>query len=81
MPNKNYDQAFAIIRIDLKEKWYEAPERFITITKVLWDEKAADDEVARLRTLNKDKRCTYFAQLARVSRRSVGEVDVTEVEI
>jgi hypothetical protein len=67
LPNRKYDHAFAIVRID----HYDIPDSatdHVTLTKVVWRQDVAEAEVARLNSLNSDKGCEYVWQLTRVEK-------------
>lgn len=68
-PNAKYDHVYAIIRLD---GFYEnmTIQDAITVTKVVWSEELAKQEVARLTTINSDKRCYYFYQITRITKPS-----------
>src|SRR5687767_11674173 len=66
-PNKQFDIAFAIIRVDSFEFSTE-PEVAIAVQKVVWSQKLAESEVSRLNKLNVDKDVRYFWQVARIER-------------
>ena len=71
LPNAKYDHAFAILRIDFTEdRDFISPDH-ITVKKVVWSEKIAQQEVNRLNELNADKGCQYFYQLTRIERKNV----------
>ncbi len=70
LPNKKYDHAFAIIRVDLFCESDTPPEQKITVVKVVWDQQRAEEETERLNRLNGAKGAQYFWQVARLERRS-----------
>ena len=64
---RDFDPAYAIIRVDLDVKDDEA--RF-TVRRIVWSEELAEAEVQRLKELNADKGARYLWQYTRVDRRS-----------
>ncbi len=70
LPNKKYDHAFAIIRVDLFHELDTPLEHKITVVKVVWTEQMAEEETERLNKLNDTKGSKYFWQLTRLERRS-----------
>ena len=61
---------FALLRIDDFPHLREAPleDRFY-FKKVFLSEEAADEEAARLNTLNSDRGCRYVVHIARLEER------------
>lgn len=62
------DQVFAIVRVDSFHHHDAAPEDTITVKKIVLNRQLAEDEVARLNALNRDKGCSYFWQVTRLER-------------
>jgi hypothetical protein len=66
----NYEQAFAIVRLDTSEgvdigSVFEA----ITVEKVVWTRAVAESEVTRLNRLNEGEGVVYFWKFTRVEQR------------
>jgi hypothetical protein len=68
LPNRRYDHAFAIVRVDAAAGAEAPGEDSITVQKVVWDQGFAEAEVARLNSLNAEEWPKYFWQLTRVER-------------
>lgn len=59
-------QVFAIIRFDIFQADDATPDELVTVKSIVWDQTTAEQEVARLNTLNADKECIYFWQMTRL---------------
>ena len=62
---KTLRRAFAIVRFDKFLGDISPPPIAITVKKVVLTQEAAESEVCRLNTLNRDKSCLYFWQRTR----------------
>ncbi len=69
LPNSKFDHVFAVIRVD-KYSIPVQPSDAIIVTKILWSQKDAEKEVARLNQLNSGKNCEYFWQVTRLERQT-----------
>jgi hypothetical protein len=67
----NYEQAFAIVRLDLFQEAdiRSEPEVIVTVKKVVWAREVAESEVSRLNRLNEAKGGMYFWTFTRVEQR------------
>ncbi len=63
------DHAYAIVRVDLFQDDDVPWTTRVTVKKVLWDQKVAEEEVRRLNDVNSTKGCVYFWQTTRVEKR------------
>lgn len=57
-PHSKFRHVYAIVRIDFPID-PSSPENCFSVTKVLSTKVIAEREVARLREVNRDKRCVY----------------------
>jgi hypothetical protein len=79
--NLKYDHVFAIVRVDRFHDPVATPETAIMVKKIVRSEQLAEDEVARLNALNRDKGSLYFWQITRLERSGeLTEAEVTATE-
>jgi hypothetical protein len=57
-PHAKYPHVYAIVRIDSSK----GLENYATVVKVMAARDQAEQEAARLRSVNEDKECTYVVQ-------------------
>lgn len=69
---RNHDQAYAIVRLDAADANDAPIQPRITVKRIVWTLKEAEDDVARLSALNAEKGCEYFWQATRVAPRAGG---------
>jgi hypothetical protein len=70
-------QGWAVVRIDSSDSNTSRAEELvhrITVKEVVLDEATADEEVARLNDLNRDKGAYYFVQVTRLRDRETSIV-------
>jgi hypothetical protein len=60
-PHSKYTHVYAIVRLDSDM----SPENCATVVKILPTPDQAQTEVARLRKVNRGKKCTYSVQTTR----------------
>ena len=67
----DYEQAFAIVRLDTFQgaDLEKEPEVVITVKKVVWAREVAEAEVSGLNKLNEKKGAVYFWTFTRVEQR------------
>jgi hypothetical protein len=63
-PHAKYPHVYAIVRIDSSK----GLENYATVVKVMAAREQAEQEAARLRKVNQDKRCIYEVQITRFVR-------------
>lgn len=68
-PNRKYDHAFAILRVDTLHGVDADCRHRIKVKQVVWSQAAATTVVQRLNEANADKGCMYFWQVTRVERK------------
>jgi hypothetical protein len=69
-PNAKFDHVYAIIRLDKDATAGGLVDRnLVTVTKVVYSEALAEQEVKRLTNLNAGKGCEYFYQITRLDSR------------
>ncbi len=73
-PNKKFDHVFAIVRVDTFHELDVPFEKTVTVKKVVWTEKIAEQEVERLNKLNASVGAVYFWQLTRLERPVLNDV-------
>ena len=66
--NLKYEHVFAIVRVDSFHHHDATAEDTITVKKIVLSRQLAEEEVARLNALNRDKGCRYFWQITRLER-------------
>jgi len=72
---KDFDYAYAIIRIDYFQK---SIENKVNVKKVIWKYQETISEVARLNELNSSKGCYYFYQMVKVEKWDITTPGTTE---
>jgi hypothetical protein len=65
------EQVFVILRADAYEEGESVVEH-VSVKKVVLEEGRAKEEVDRLNTLNSEKGCRYYFEVARMDRNSGG---------
>jgi hypothetical protein len=60
-------KGYAIVRVELCAAESEPWTNRIKVKAIVWSEEAAEKEVARLNSLNREKGCLYFWQGTRVA--------------
>lgn len=73
-PNRDYDHVFAIIRFDSFQLPDAPPDELVTIKMIVWDQEVAEQEVARLNSLNAGKGSVYFWQMTRLAKSTTSNV-------
>jgi hypothetical protein len=73
--NSRYDHAFAVVRANFFDDPSLTPADLvglhrITVIRVVWSQRKAQEEVQRLNELNGDKGCVYFSCVTRIEPRS-----------
>ena len=63
-----YDRVFVILRVDPSAGEARAPESTVTLLKAVWNEAAAEAEVARLNQLNREHGSVYCWKATRLER-------------
>jgi hypothetical protein len=65
------EHVFAIVRVDDFQKPEVSVDKRIAITKIVFDQESAEQEVKRLNDLSAGKRVHYFSQVTRLEKSSV----------
>lgn len=69
-PNARFDHAYAILRLDTSAVTGATPDpELVAVTKIVFSEEFAKQEVERLNSLNAEKGSVYVAQITRLERR------------